>query len=112
MLSSIPQENSIQERQCIISQAAARGLQLSEDGRIWVPINSESSNHPLNQSNVKNGSQKSNSEATGITIWYLFYASVAILGGIFVILIGLMFIFTALYPVIQPPPSYEWLNRE
>ena len=111
MSSSIPQENSIQERQCIISQAAARGLQLSEDGRIWVPINSESSNHPLNQSNVKtvkklpsdislndsnviivkNGSQLSNSDATGITILYLFLALMPILCVIFVIFLARLF---------------------
>ena len=40
--SSIPSKNSIQERQSIIAQAAARGLQLSDDGRIWVPIHPES----------------------------------------------------------------------
>ena len=39
--SSIPSKNSIQERQSIIAQAAARGLQISEDGRSWVPTNSE-----------------------------------------------------------------------
>ena len=86
-----------------------------------MPINSESSNHPLNQSNVKtvkklpsdislndsnviivkNGSQQSNSDATGIKILYLFCALVAILCVIFVIFIGLMFIFNALYPVIK-----------
>ena|GEM_PF-4782971 len=42
----------VQERQSIIAQAASRGLQLSEDGKSWVPINSESSNLPLGQSNV------------------------------------------------------------
>ncbi len=41
--SSIPSKNSIQDRQSIIAQAAARGLQLSEDGKSWVPINLESS---------------------------------------------------------------------
>ena len=41
--SIIPLKNSIQERESILLQAAARGLQLSEDGRSWVPINSESS---------------------------------------------------------------------
>ena len=40
--SSIPSKNSIQERQSIIAQAAARGLQLSDDGRSWVPIHPES----------------------------------------------------------------------
>ena len=28
-------------------------MQLSEDGKSWVPINPNSSEHPLNQSNVK-----------------------------------------------------------
>ena len=32
----------IQEYESIITQAAARGLQLSEDGRSWVPIHPES----------------------------------------------------------------------
>ena len=41
--SSIPSNNSIQERQSIIAQAASRGLQLSEDGKSWVPIKTESS---------------------------------------------------------------------
>ena len=40
--SSIPSKNSIQERQSIIAQAAARGLQLSDDARSWVPIHPES----------------------------------------------------------------------
>ena len=40
-ISLIDPQNSIQERQSIIAQATARGLQLSEDGRSWVPINSE-----------------------------------------------------------------------
>lgn len=42
----------VQERQSIMAQATSRGLQLSEDGKSWVPINSESSNLPLGQSNV------------------------------------------------------------
>jgi len=49
----LKRQNSIQERQSVIAQAATRGLQLSEDGKMWVPINSESRNLPLNQSNVK-----------------------------------------------------------
>ena len=36
-------QNSIQERQAIITQAEERGLQLSEDGKSWVPINPNSS---------------------------------------------------------------------
>lgn len=36
-------QNSIQERQAIITQAETRGLQLSEDGKSWVPINPNSS---------------------------------------------------------------------
>jgi len=40
----LKRQNSIQERQAIISQAEARGLQLSEDGKSWVPINPNSSN--------------------------------------------------------------------
>ena len=39
----IPHKNSIQKRQSVIAQAKARGMQLSEDGRSWVPINPESS---------------------------------------------------------------------
>ena len=49
----MPSKNSIKERQSIISQAAARGLQLSEDGMSWVSINSESRTLPINRSNVK-----------------------------------------------------------
>ena len=76
-----------------------------------MPINSESSNHPLNQSNVKtvkklpsdislndsnviivkNGSQLSNSDATGITILYLFLALMPILCVIFVIFLARLF---------------------
>ena len=71
--SSIPSKNSIQERQSIIAQASARGLQLSEDGRSWVPINSESRGLPLEQSNVvivKN-EKMNNSQVIAITIFYI-----------------------------------------
>ena len=46
----IPHKNSIQERQSIIAQATARGLQLSEDGKSWVPVNPKSS-HVMNVEN-------------------------------------------------------------
>ena len=66
-------------------------MQLSDDGRSWVPINSKLSESPLNQSNVKvvkklpsdislndsnviivkNGSELSNSGVTVIAIWYV-----------------------------------------
>jgi len=46
----IPHKNSIQERQSIIAQATARGLQLSEDGKSWVPANPKSS-HVMNVEN-------------------------------------------------------------
>ena len=71
--SSIPSPNSIQERQSIIAQAAARGFQLSEDGKSWVPINSESSNLPLDQNNViiVKKEQIDNTKVTTITIGYL-----------------------------------------
>ena len=46
----IPRKNSIQEHQSIIAQATARGLQLSEDGKSWVPINPKS-NHIMNVEN-------------------------------------------------------------
>ena len=39
----LKRQNSIQERQAIITQAETRGLQLSEDGKSWVPINPNSS---------------------------------------------------------------------
>ena len=46
----IPHKNSIQERQSIIAQATARGLQLSEDGKSWVPIH-PGSNQVMNVEN-------------------------------------------------------------
>jgi len=46
----IPHKNSIQQRQSIIAQATTRGLQLSEDGKSWVPINPKSS-HVMNVEN-------------------------------------------------------------
>ena len=48
--SIIPQNNSIQEHESILAQAAARGLQLSDDGKSWVPIHSES-NQVMNVEN-------------------------------------------------------------
>ena len=46
----IPHNNSIQGRQSIIAQATARGLQLSEDGKSWVPIH-PGSNQVMNVEN-------------------------------------------------------------
>ena len=99
--SSISQENSIQERQSIISQASARGLQLSEDGHSWVPINTESRNLPFDQNNaiiVKN-EQLDNSQAATVTILYLFCALVAILGVIFVIYVAINIFFYFLWAI-------------
>ena len=102
--SSIPSKNSIQDRQSIIAQAAARGLQLSEDGMSWVPINPKSNDILLNQSNVKvvkklpsdislsdsnviivkNGSEVSNSGVTVIAIWYVMGALAVIASIVFI----------------------------
>ena len=79
----IPHKNSIQERQSIIAQATARGLQLSEDGKSWVPINRETNNIPYDDNNViivKNGSLISN-EVTTILTWIYFF-TFAIVGSI------------------------------
>ena len=75
----------VQERQSIIAQAASRGLQLSEDGKSWVPINSESSNLPLGQSNViiVKKEQINNSQVVGIIIFYLF-GTLVLLGAIYI----------------------------
>ena len=85
---SIPSKNSIQYRQSIIAQAAARGLQLSEDGKSWVPVNSASSNLPLNQSNViiVKKEQFDNSQVMGIIILYLF-GTLVLLGAIYIVAI-------------------------
>ena len=99
--SSIPSKNSIQGRQSIIAQAAARGLQLSEDGKSWVPINSESSNLPLDQNNViiVKKEQIDNTKVTTITIGYLlgFLVLLAIVFIVFFMpFIFALFVFSAL----------------
>jgi len=78
----------VQERQSIIAQAASRGLQLSEDGKRWVPINSESSNLPLGQSNViiVKKEQINNSQVVGVIIFYLF-GTLMLLGAIYIVAI-------------------------
>ena len=48
----IPHNTSIQDRQSIIAQAAARGLQISEDGQSWVPINPKTNKIPSKHSNA------------------------------------------------------------
>ena len=102
--SSIPSENSIQEPQSIIAQAAARGLQLSADGRSWVPINSESRSLPLEQSNevivktlpsdicpedhnvriVKIGKELTNFQAIVVVIYSLM--GVLVVGGVYLLI--------------------------
>ena len=107
--SSIPSKNSIQERQSIIAQASARGLQLSEDGRSWVPINSESRNLPLNQNNViivKN-EQLNNSQAATVTILYFIgIAAVILLSiiGFFIVANVVYFLFWIF--------TFQWLGGE
>ena len=89
----IPHNNSIQERQSFIAQATARGLQLSEDGRSWVPISPKTNYIPLNGNNVKvvnRGSQLNTGVAiilaliillvlVGLVVFFAFYASIWIL---------------------------------
>ena len=90
---SIPSKNLIQDRQSIIAQAAARGFQLSKDGKSWVPINPKTNNMLFYGNNVKvvnKGSQLNNGVATilaliiclvlaGLVVFFVFYASIWIL---------------------------------
>ena len=96
----------VQERQSIIAQAASRGLQLSEDGKSWVPINSESSNLPLGQNNVviakklpsdicpddhnvrivKIDKELTNFQAIVVVVYYLM-GVLAVTGGIYLLII-------------------------
>jgi len=104
--SSISQENSIQERQSIISQASARGLQLSEDGHSWVPINTESRNLPLDKNNaiiVKN-EQLDNSQATVIIIFYLFITVIIVIPSFWLVSNIVYFLFWCL--------TFQWWNGD
>ena len=104
--SSISQENPIQERQSIIAQAKARGLQLSEDGMSWVPINTESRNLPLDKNNaiiVKN-EQLDNSQATVIIIFYLFITVIIVIPSFWLVSNIVYFLFWCL--------TFQWWNGD
>jgi hypothetical protein len=83
----IPHNNSIQERQSITAQAEARGLQLSEDGRSWVPINPESSQ----VMNVENEPSKYSVSS---------YFGASILGVVFGILLVLLYFAISVFALI------------
>ena len=84
-------------------------MQLSEDGRSWVPINSESSNHPLNHNNaiiVKN-EQLDNSQAAIVTILYFIGIAAVILLSI----IGLFIVANVVYFLFWII-TFQWLSGE
>ena len=91
--SSIPSKNSIQERQSIIAQAAARGLQLSEDGRSWVPIHPESNQVTIAENEPSKYSVSSYVGASilgvvlGILLVVLYFAI-----SVFALIIGVYFV--------------------
>ena len=93
--SSIPSKKSIQDRQSIISQADARGLQLSEDGKSWVPIHPESNQLVIAENEPSNYSVSSYVGASilgvvlGVLLVILYFAiSVfALLIGVYLVLI-------------------------
>ena len=104
--SIIPSKNSIQERLSIIAQAEARGLQLSEDGKSWVPINSESRNLPLDQNNaiiVKN-QQLDNSQVTAIMIFYVFITVIVVIPSFWLVANIVYFFFWCL--------TFQWWNGD
>ena len=84
-------------------------MQLSEDGRSWVPINSESSNHPLNHNNaiiVKN-EQLDNIQAATVTILYFIGIAAVILLSI----IGLFIVANVVYFLFWII-TFQWLSGE
>ena len=102
----IPHKNSIQERQSIIAQATARGLQLSEDGRSWLPINSVSSNLSLEQSNViiEKNEQLDNSQVTAITIFYLVTTAIIVIPSFWLVANIVYFLYWCL--------TFQWLSGD
>jgi hypothetical protein len=121
--SSISQENPIQERQSIIAQAKARGLQLSEDGMSWVPINPKSSNLSLSQSNMKivkelpselslddnnvmilKNENLDNSQAAVIIIFYLFITVIIVIPSFWLVSNIVYFLFWCL--------TFQWWNGD
>lgn len=98
--------NSIQERQSIIAQAAARGLQLSEDGKSWVPINSESRSLTPDQSNVVilNNEQLGNSQVTAIMIFYLFVTVIVVIPSFWLVANIVYFLFWCL--------TFQWWSGD
>ena len=109
--SSIPSKNSIQGRQSIIAQAAARGLQLSEDGKSWVPINPNSSELPLNRSNVTILTNKppSNTAASlfvGASILGIFSAVLILIVTVFAPLIFFAFLLWGLLRLMGSDQSF------
>lgn len=105
-LRNIPLNNSIQERQSIISQADARGSQLSEDGKSWVPINPESHSLPLEQSNVvivKN-EKMNNSQVIAITIFYMVATVMVVIPSFWLVANIVYFLFWCL--------TFQWWNGD
>ena len=104
----IPHNNLIQERQSIIAQATARGLQLSEDGRSWVPINPEFSqvmsveNEPSNYSVSSYVIASINGVILGITLVILFslISTIVILTSLYI-----LFFFISLLGGVTPDVS-------
>ena len=81
-------------------------MQLSEDGRSWVPINSESRNLPLNQNNaiiVKN-EQLDNSQVAFIMIFYLFITVIVVIPSFWLIANVVYFLFWCL--------TFQWWNGD
>ena len=78
--------NSIQERQSIFSQAEARGLQLSEDGKSWVPIHPESNQFVIAENEPSNYSVSS-------------YVGASILGVVLGVLLVILFFAISVFAV-------------
>ena len=73
-------------------------MQLSEDGKSWVPINLESRNLPLDQSNVTvvKNQQFDNNQMTIITIFYLVSTVVVLIPGFWIVVNVVYFLFWCL----------------
>ena len=81
-------------------------MQLSEDGRSWVPINSVSSNLPLEQSNViiEKNEQLDNSQVTAITIFYLVTTAIIVIPSFWLVANIVYFLYWCL--------TFQWLSGD